>query len=288
MHVTQTLHTLKMRFRNALGVRYLAVYLLLAWVVYVALPTHKRHPPHRDQHAIRLGRELFPKIAYVIALDDMLGVKLAISINESLQVNTHFVQADRGVRHGKNLHLFTRYMMDTGRVDHKLIGNYAMVGCLMSHVKIWRNLTEPAFIFEEDAVLDGENTRDLIASQLYEASAFNWSVLMLTQRYWFGSVDDDVSIISPLLATCTSCRWYGTRGYIITPVGASILLEYYLPLLVQVDGIIALANAYDDRFRMLWVLDPTVLQVSFRASTIQTTPCPKCSHLDDYIDPRRW
>ena len=271
------------------GPHYAVAYLLfIACIMYIAFSNHKRRPPRKDQKIIELGKQLFPKKAYVITLDDHHGLELSKSINESLQVNTQFIRADRGLTHTKDLHIFTRYMMDTGRVDHKLIGNYAMVGCLMSHVKIWKNLTESVFIFEEDAILDGENTRDLIASELYEASAYNWSVLLLTERNRFGWADDEINILSPLLGSCSSCRWYGTRGYIITPVGASILLEYYLPLLVQVDGLMALVNAYDDRFKMLWVLYPTVLQLNNAPSTIQTTSCTKCSHLDDYLDPRRW
>ena len=287
MLATPTIHTLKSRLRSAFQRRYLPVYLVLAWGLYVALSGHKRRSPRKDQRVIELGKQLFPKQAYVIALDEEPGLKLSRSINESLLVNTHYIRADRGLRHRKDLHLFTRYMMDTGRVDHKLIGNYAMIGCLMSHVKIWRNLTEPAFIFEEDAVLDGENTRDLIASQLYEASSHNWSVLMLTQRSEYMS-DGDETIVSSLLGTCSACTWFGTRAYIITPDGASILLQYYLPLLVQVDGLLALVNAYDDRFKMIWVRDPTVARVSNRQSTIQTAPCPKCYHLDDYLDPMQW
>ena len=75
-------------------------------------------------------------------------------------------------------------------------------------------------------------------------------------------------------------------GYIITPSGASILLEYYnQALLVQVDALMGLVNRFDERFNLLWVRDAVVRKESvFRLSTIQTMSCPKCYHLDDYLN----
>ncbi len=239
-----------------------------------------------DSEAFRIGSTLFPAQAYVIALEETHGTALSARFQAALSVSTHFIQADTGRNHSNATHLFTRYMMDTERVDHKLIGNAAMIGCLMSHVQIWRAITEPVFIFEEDAVL-GNETRAMIAHQLYEARMFNWSILMLTTRAQ-SNLKGAVTDISPLLATCTACDWFGTRGYIITPAGAAILLEYHTPLLLQVDGLISLVNSYDDRFQMIWVRDDTIRSIPDRPSTIQTKACPRCYHIWEHMDPINW
>ena len=258
---------------------YLAMLLLIIYALYALKGINRQHNEHMDPEQTAKGGKLIPRKAFVIALDKDSVVELSQSINRTLQVNPQVIIADKGGKHKKNLHIFTRYMMDTGRVDHKLIGNLAMVGCLMSHVKIWRTLTEPAFIFEEDAVLDVFLTRDLMATIMYEASAHNWSTLMLTKKW---DNKEGVTAISPHLTSCKSCNWYGTAAYIITPAGASILLEYHLPLLVQVDSLISLANTYDERFKLLRVNRDAVTVLPNRQSTIQT-PCPKCYHIWDYL-----
>ena len=110
---------------------------------------------------------------------------------------------------------------------------------------------------------------------LFQASLFNWSILMLEAR-WSPDQRGDITDISSLLATCKACEWFGTRSYIITPQGAEILLQYYRPLLVQVDGLISLVNAYDPQFSMLWVRHKTVRERTGHKSTTQLRPCPRC------------
>jgi hypothetical protein len=92
----------------------------------------------------------------------------------------------------------------------------------MSHEpRAWEKITEPVFVFEEDAVLEARNnqSRILIAHQLFQARSFNWSILMLETR-WYPDQRGDIKDITPLLATYKACYWFGTRGYIITPQGA--------------------------------------------------------------------
>ncbi len=50
------------------------------------------------------------------------------------------------------------------------------------------------------------------------------------------------------------------------------------------DALIALVHSFDDRFTMLWVRGEAVGQLRFRWSSIQTQPCPKCYHWDDYVN----
>jgi hypothetical protein len=140
----------------------------------------------------------------------------------------------------------------------------------MSHVHIWEKITEPVFVFEEYAVLEARNneSRILIAHQLYQALLFNWSILMHETR-WSPDQRGNIMDIALLLATCKACEWFGSRGYIITPQGAEILLEYYRPLLLQVDGFISLVNAYDPRFN--------VRKREGHKPTTQFCPCPRCS-----------
>jgi GR25 family glycosyltransferase involved in LPS biosynthesis len=224
------------------------------------------------------GLQLIPRQAYVIALTGKIGAEAQASITAALGIQTTVVKADRGWNNAKDMHLFLRYMMDTERYENKLMDTHGQIGCLMSHVHIWENITEPVFVFEEDAVLEAHNneSRNLIANQLFQARLFNWSILMLEAR-WSPDQRGDITDISSLLATCDACEWFGTRGYIITPQGAEILLRYYRPLLVQVDGLISLVNEYDPQFSMLWVRHKTVGEnKGHESSTTQLRPCPRC------------
>jgi GR25 family glycosyltransferase involved in LPS biosynthesis len=233
--------------------------------------------PTLDVAQTEAGLRLLPRQAYVIALTSEIGAEVQASITAALGTHTTVVKADRGSNNDKDVHLFLRYMMDTERYESKLMDSHVQIGCLMSHVHIWEKITEPVFIFEEDAVLEAQDneSRILIAHQLLEANSFNWSILMLEAR-WSRDQRGDIRDVSPLLATCKACEWFGTRGYIITPLGARILLEYYRPLLVQVDGLISLVNSYDPRFSMLWVRHKTVGERKGHKSTTLVRPCTRC------------
>jgi len=134
----------------------------------------QRVRPLLDVSDTEAGLKLMPRQAYVIALTSEIGAEVQASITTALGIQTTVVKADRGWNNAKDMHLFLRYMMDTERYENKLMDTHGQIGCLMSHVHIWENITEPVFVFEEDAMLEAHNneTRNLIANQLFQVSPF--------------------------------------------------------------------------------------------------------------------
>jgi GR25 family glycosyltransferase involved in LPS biosynthesis len=184
----------------------------------------------------------------VIALDALHGGAVAAHVKAALRLSsTHVLQADNGTNH--TLPLYTRHLIDHGRRDHLSIGNPQMVGCLMSHVAVWRQISDWAYVFEEDVVLQ-PGALAAVHQLLRDTQPHNWSIMILLDR---ASISTGAhTTVGTSAATCADCTWYGTRGYIITRSGAQILLEHYWPISVQVDALIGLVNHYDPRFTLMW------------------------------------
>jgi len=187
-----------------------------------------------------------PSHAFVIALDARRGAALAehISLHLSLQ-SVQVIVANTGI--DAQLPLYTRFLIKHGRREHMQIGNRAMVGCLLSHVKIWRMISGRVYVFEEDALID-DSSLQKVSQLLLEVPEF--SVLMLQARRFESSGVSNA--VGSLAATCDSCTWFGTRGYIVTEEGAGILLKYVDHVVVQVDALIGLVNEFDPVFRLFW------------------------------------
>ena len=187
-----------------------------------------------------------PSHAFVIALDARRGAEVAahIKLHLSLQ-NVQVVVANNGME--ATLPLYTQFLIKHGRREHVQIGNRAMVGCLLSHVNIWRMVSGWAYVFEEDALLD-DNSLQRVSRLLRDVPEF--SVLMLQARRFESSGVS--SAVGSLAATCETCTWFGTRGYIVTEEGAGILLQHVDPVVVQVDALMGLVNEFDPSFRFFW------------------------------------
>jgi len=210
------------------------------------------------------GSRSTPSHAFVIALDAEWGSKLAahISLQLSLQ-SVDVIVANNGT--GASLPLYTRYLIRHGRREHMQIGNLAMAGCLLSHVQAWRRVSGWAYVFEEDAQIE-PGAMQSVSQLLHEIIWLNFSILMLQARRL--EATGAIRPTGPLAATCDSCTWFGTRGYIVTEQGALVLLSHVDPIVVQVDSFIGLVNEFDDRFHLFWTQREVVGNIRPFASTV--------------------
>lgn len=192
--------------------------------------------------------ETLPEVGFVIAMDEKSGLRVAEQIKAALKLREVTVVLGHN---GTNveLPLYTRHLIDHGRNEHMQIGNRQMVGCLMSHVSIWRMIEDWAYVFEEDAYVP-EYGHALVSRLLRDLRGLKWSVLMLQERS--GLCEGSWFHVGEYAATCRDCTWFNTRGYVITRQGANILLGYLDPVVVQVDALIGLVNVYHKEFRMYW------------------------------------
>ena len=205
-----------------------------------------------------------PSHAFIIALDAAWGEQLAARISRHLSLQSvHVIVANNGTT--ASLPLYTRHLIAHGRHEHIQIGNRAMVGCLLSHVEAWRRVSSWAYVFEEDALVE-EGALQSVSQLLQEVMWVNFSVLMLQARRFEAA--GVVHKTGPLAATCDSCTWFGTRGYIVTEQGARVLLEYVEPVVVQVDALMGLVNEFDPRFHLFWTQTEIVGNARPLASTV--------------------
>ncbi len=172
------------------------------------------------------------------------------------------------------LPLYTRHLMRWGRHDHMQLYSGESLGCLLSHMAVWRGVAgnETIAVLEEDAVLDDTSRLrlDVLLDDLRETP---WDLLMLESGHL--GLGGRWARTGRLAATCSNwstthagaaCNWMGSRGYLITGRGARILLANARPFEVQVDALMGLVATYDPAFRMYWtradVAHPTLLRSS--------------------------
>ncbi len=208
--------------------------------------------------------------AHVISLSpesDLMMQELVRSIKYFLHIpNTTVFPAINGtqaVQDGAYQYLtfYTRYLMLSGRHDHMQLSTPGMLGCLLSHVQLWRSIqpNETLAIFEEDAYVDMVSAERMhLLSHDVERLGLEWDVLLLESGHNLIASGDWVNL-GDLAATCSYlqssgkvCTWFGTRGYLITFRGAQQLLRFVYPISVQVDSLISLVAAFSPGFKMLW------------------------------------
>jgi len=247
-----------------------------------------------------------------------------------------------------SLLVFTKYQLLFGRSDHMQISNENMLGCLASHVEIWKKIKpgEIVAVMEEDAHVDSVSYERIC--QLHrDMRGIPWDILILQSPQFINT--GKWSTIGSMAATCHKgedpdhehnktdsifwdiyhrsrrqknsqilskelfswmegertttdavtvasnhskgndksetqdatednvnfCTWYGTRGYLLTHRGASILLKNVYPIHVQIDALISLTAGFDPTFRMYWTRQNVVHQKYYYMSKVWDG-CFKC------------
>jgi GR25 family glycosyltransferase involved in LPS biosynthesis len=211
-----------------------------------------------------------PTHAFVISLYPAKGSEVAAHVQKHLDLSSvTVIAANTG---DAELPLYTRNLIDEGRIDHMQIGNRPMVGCLLSHASIWAKVDRWTYVFEDDAVLHS-GSRAMAQWLVSDIQDLPWSILMLQERSYIA--DGAYTPIGKFASTCANCTWFGTRGYIINARGAETLLKYVHPIVVQVDSLIGLVNKYDESFHMYWTRHEIVGLVS-RLQTTVWDGCLRC------------
>ena len=226
-------------------------------------PTPPPRPPGPPSHSFNISR------AYVISLytDTLAPHELAASIRHYLHIqDTRVFPAINGtsaIESGglDQLTLYTRYLMLAGRHDHMQLSNPSMLGCLLSHVSLWKSIrpNETIAVFEEDAYLDMASAERMHTLSQDMRAVPAWDVLLLESGHSL-IASGQWENVGTLAATCSQnqslhqppCTWFGTRGYLMTHSGAQQLLEHVLPISVQVDALIGLVAAFSPGFTMYW------------------------------------
>lgn len=196
------------------------------------------------------------------------ALRLAKEVQEFLHIpNTtvfHAVNGSRAIEEDnalKYLTFYTRYLMLSGRHDHMQLSNPGMLGCFLSHVRLWTSIrpNETVAIFEEDAYIDFVSAERMqILSRDVTRLGLTWDVLLLESGHNLIASGEWVSLGS-LAATCLyepghakMCTWFGTRGYLMTYKGAQHLLQFVYPISVQVDALMGLVATFSPGFHMIW------------------------------------
>jgi GR25 family glycosyltransferase involved in LPS biosynthesis len=220
--------------------------------------------------------------AFIIALHPPSSWLTAHSAARFLGLpNVTVVQAVNGTQAlhllDEDLALYTRYLLHFhARHDHMQLSTAPMLGCLLSHMRLWASVRENQTIavFEEDAVFDAlSGTR--FDALLADVADYPWDILMLESGSLMAG--GPWKPIGRFAATCAKqpCSWMGTRGYLLTHRGARLLLRHARPVAVQVDALIGLVAAFTPDFRMYWTRSNVVHLRYTHISTIWEG-CIKC------------
>lgn len=153
------------------------------------------------------------------------------------------------------------------RINHEDLGSTGAVGCYLSHVDVWRRVARshtPALVVEDDATV----TPALLAFAIVQHTSHmlaNVDVALLgylTLRSHVQNADGVVPYVG---------KFFGTHFYYVTPEGARKLLQYALPITMQVD---AYMGQCSDKLRMV-VHQPNLSWQTGGDTDIQT-PCVGC------------
>lgn len=217
--------------------------------------------------------------AYIIALDTSAN-ELQTQVKCHLHIpHVHLFAAINGTRallQLPTLPLYTRFLFAIkARHDHMQLSSDAMLGCLLSHMAIWRLVLPGAIVavFEEDGVVDAVSAQRLAILERDLADS-RWDLLMLESGQF--TATGKWRAVGQIAATCaTLCTWQGSRGYLVSYRGAQALLRFAEPIMVQVDALMGLVAAFEPGFRMYWTLSDVVHPSRMRMSTIWDA-CIKC------------
>lgn len=234
------------------------------------------NPAEVAKHAFRISRGV------VIALDAEEGGRVVTDAQRWLHIKNmtsmHAINGSLALENANDfLPLYTRYLLRYGRHDHMQLGNAAMLGCLLSHVEVWRRYVGPnetIAVFEEDARLD-ETSSERMRQLSLDMRLYDWDMIMLesghvtTTGEWV-----NVGTQASRCKVPSECTWFGTRGYIVKYEGVQKLLRRVDPIIVQVDALIGLA-ASEEGLKLFWTKSDIAHASHIRPSTIWDG-CLKC------------
>lgn len=228
---------------SLLGVYFVVYFVTMATMLPVSDEPVAYDPPERNS-------------AYVISLTP--PARLLGEIKTHLKTDAKHVQAvNKSDTFQYKVPLYTLHTMEYGRHDHMQIGNREMLGCLLSHVSVWKQFLnstdETVLVFEEDAIID-KNSAGVLGSIWEDLRGRpGWSVVMLERGHTTSGAGWRAQNTSKLLMSCSTglCQWFGTRGYLLSRGGASLLLKHVEPYVVQVDALILLVSTWEPLFVML-------------------------------------
>ena len=214
---------------------------------------------------------------FIIALEPELVEDLHQNVMSMLQLDNitivHAVNGTEALRETEHdLPLYVKNLVRWGRHDHMQLYSGGSLGCLLSHVKVWKQVTGVALVLEEDAVIDARSLQRL-HELLFDMKELKWDLLMLETGHL--GLNGVWKYVGNMAATCANwstvdgweaCNWMGSRGYLITERGAELLLQNAHPLMVQTDALMGLTATFDPTFSMYWTLydiaHPTYLRRS--------------------------
>jgi GR25 family glycosyltransferase involved in LPS biosynthesis len=251
------------------------LFLLLTVVVVVVFFSYffSREELNQNEGGLRLNITS----GYIIALEVDSVLDLYTSVKKFLNVDdVNVLQAvnstDALSKTKHTLPLYVQNLVRWGRHDHMQLYSGGSLGCLLSHMNVWKQVRGVALVLEEDANLDAVSITRL-QGLLVDMRDLEWDLLMLEGGHL--GLNGVWKYIGENAATCAnwstvdsweSCNWMGSRGYLITERGAQVLLQNAHPFMVQTDALMSLTATFDPTFLMYWPLydiaHPTYLRRS--------------------------
>ena len=245
-----------------------AITLIMVWVV-LTRRSGGLHAEHRVELNISAGFIIALDPPTVGALRDHVQTVLGVGDTRILHA-INDTQALNAV--GSDLPLYVQNLVRWGRHDHMQLYSGGSIGCLLSHMQVWRQVAGVTLVLEEDAILDAISLKRL-DQLLIDMKNITWDLLMLEGGHV--GLTGVWKYVGQNAATCANwstinrdeaCNWMGSRGYLITKRGAEVLLKNAVPFMVQTDALMGLTATFDPSFSMYWsVMDithPTYLRSS--------------------------
>lgn len=212
--------------------------------------------------------------AVIIALDVLNAGKLKTQVTRYFTPHVGVMKAvnasEAQARTLDTLPLYTRHLINNGRHNHVQIGNFAMLGCLLSHVDVWKQVVpgETVAVFEEDAFIDGVSAIrfEMLRNDM---RGVTWDLVLLDKGHLIDTGKNEY-VGSGMVARCAeggACMRFGTRGYIVRHEAAQKLINVAEPPIVQVDALISLA-AIHKGFKLFWSTENIAQATFWRFSTV--------------------
>ena len=223
---------------------------------------------------------------FIIALEPHTVYALQEQVHTLLGVgDTSILQAVNGTQAlglaGDGLPVYMKNLLRWGRHDHMQLYSGGSLGCLLSHMQVWRQVKGVALVLEEDAVLDATSLKRF-DRLMVDMKNLSWDLLMLEGGHV--GLTGVWRYVGRSAATCAdwttvdsgaSCNWMGSRGYLITERGAKMLLKNAHPYMVQTDALMGLTATFDPTFLMYWTVMDIARPTYLRGSRLWDG-CIKC------------